>query len=711
MAKNDVKKASKKKKPSKALKKIAALMPISKLHQGGVVETAAGRFSKLYKLDLAQDVTTVLKHNKTHCSIELFAMSQPKSQEAINKMAKVYNISEMPTTLYETAYYMVLSIKTPKVEALKEFAAAEEAFKDIITPMSGMETVNLLHTVYHPGNTEHVLTSEPDCPEKTGYVDFIESIAPEMLTNSLKKVEVNGVPANTILLIDYSSQLNPDFYMDITNTNRPFYIASHYEPIEINGIIDWLETKIKNDDDVQHPVNVKNPKSKSAQPAKTGVKGLSPEKRSNYELMLKNLRAARDADERVYSVSTYLTVFGEDEDVLDDNVRLFKEKAKLYYANTIDAQSQHKQAFNASLPLGFNKCEISSTLFAKDYSKLIPDGDIINMFSSGIYYAIDSENTAPFIMNREMLQTNRGFIFGSKESNKQQIMMREIEALRKGKDAVIVLDIDNNMQLDGELRDVTQVPVFPVGESYSLKCTLLGNIVRALINKKAGLLKDESEALNKIFTELEAMPDYTFSSFMGRAVIDEVLNKKIVALLQDIPMNCKEGFTPSNCPNVVVYKFDKVESHNPLFSNRDIYGLFALACAYEQALYNQSKGIKTHIYVNGFDAGIFHVKNAKYLTTILGQENKGIVFTMATEHAGMMVDGIKRNVKTDTIEMNALVKTIVESEFIAIYNISPSYRQTIWTLLNLHPQYMQCIVPERDSGIIRTPYKTVPFKM
>ena len=703
-------KTPKKAKPSKALKKIATLMPITKLHAGGVVETTAGRFSKLFQLDMAQDITSVLKHNNTRCSVQLFAMSQPKSEEAISKMAKDYNIPNMPETLYETMYYVVFSMKAPKVEALKELNAAEEAFKDILLPLSGMAVVNLLHTVYHPGKTEPVLASEPECPKKTGYIDFIESIAPETFTNSLKKVEVNGVPANTILLIDYSSQLNPDFYMDITSTNRPLYMSSHYEPIDTDGVIGWLKDKLKADDALA-PSNVKNPKSKAAQKqaAKPSSKSLSPTKRNDYELMLQKLTEAKDAGERVYSVSTYITVFGTHEDELDENIRLIRDKSKRYYMNFIDAQSQHKQAFNASLPLGFNKCEVSSTMFAEDYSKLVPNGEIADIFSHGVFYATDSENEAPFIMDRSKLNTKRGFIFGSDTSNKQALMVREMEALRKTDTAVIVLDIDNNIDVEGEKRDVTQVPVFPVGESYSLKCTLLGNVIRALINKKAGLLKDESEALNKVFAELESIPDYSFSSFMGRVVIDEVLNKKIVALLQDIPMNCKDSFTTGDGSKFIVYKFDKVESHNPLFSNRDIYGLFALACAYEQALYNQSKGIKTHIYVNGFDAGIFHVKNAKYLATILNQEKTDITFTLASEQAGMIVDGIKRNVKTDTIEMNNLVRTIVESEFIAIYNISPSYRQTIWTLLELHPQYMQCIVPEQDAGIIRTPYKTVPF--
>ena len=715
MATKDVKKTVKKPaKQSKALKAIASLMPLTKLHNGGLIETMPGRFAKIYTMDLAQDITSVLKDNKSQCSVELFAMSQLMSDAAISEMAQQYNIAGMPEKLYETKYYMVLAIKAPMATAVKELAAAEDDVKDMVTPLSGKQVVNLLHMLYHPGDTSEVLAEEPECSEKYGYAEFIETIAPKSLKNSLKEVNVNGTMATTILLIDYSSQLNPDFYMDITNTNRPFYMSSHFEPINAEGVLDWLNSKIKADDATLLPgKNPKNPKSKTTtKPTKAPARVLTPEKRSNYELMVKKLNAALDAGERVYAVSTYITVFGEDEDAIEDNIRLIKDKSKRYYINFVDAQSQHKQAFNASLPLGINRCEISSTMFADDYSKMAPLGHVKEIFSTGTFYAMDAENESPFLMNRDMLQTKRGFIFGSGDSNKQELMIREMEALRgKSNTSVIVLDIDNNINVEGEQRDVTQVPVFPAGEEYSLKCTLLGNVVRALINKKAGLLKDESESLNALFTELENVPDYTFSSFMGRALTDEVMNKKITALLQDIPVGCKESFMPSDCPQFVVYKFNNVESHNPLFSNRDIYGLFALACAYEQALYNQAKGIKTHIYVNGFDAGIFHVKNAKYLSTILNQENDKIVFTLATEHAGLVLDGIKRNVKKDTIEMNNLVRTIVESEFIAIYNISPSYRQTFWTLLKLHQQYMQYIVPEQNAGIISTPYKVIPFTM
>ena len=69
-----------KKKPSKALKEIAALMPVKRLLKGGVIETLPGRFTKVYTLDMAQDITSVLKGNTSRCSIELFAMSKPKSK-------------------------------------------------------------------------------------------------------------------------------------------------------------------------------------------------------------------------------------------------------------------------------------------------------------------------------------------------------------------------------------------------------------------------------------------------------------------------------------------------------------------------------------------------------------------------------------------------------------------------------------------------------
>ena len=706
------KKTTKNSKQSKALKEIAKLIPIKRLIKGSpgaIIETLPGRFAKVYLMDMSQDITSFVKSNPTRCSVEVFALSTPNTEEQIKAFSAEYRIPQAPQKMHHTAYYVVLSIKAPMDDAIKEFTAAEDILREVATPLSAKQTVNLLHNVYHPGNTKDVLTSEPEFSEKAGFVKLIETIAPDSLTSKLKEVQVNGVKTTTILLIDYSSELHPNFYTELAGLNRMFYLATHYEPVEIDGIIGWLESKIKADDEAAVPAS-KNPKSKSAKSTSTPTRLLSTEKRKNYETMLKKLHAAKNANERVYSVSTYISVFGEDEDELDDTVRLIRDKSKRFYMNFIDAQSQHKQAFNASLPIGVNKCEISSTIFADDYSKMMPNGKVQNIYNSGVYYATDIENEAPFVMDRSQLKVNRGLVLGTGESNKQAMLQREIEALRGKKDtAIIVLDIDNNMDTQGTYIDVTQAPLFPVHEAYGLKCTLLGNIVRALINKKAGLLKDESESLSRIFGELESVPDYTFSSFLGRTLVDEVLNRKITALLSDIPANCTVDFTPGSAEECVVYKFDKVESHNPLFSNRDIYGLCAIACAYEQALQNQQRGIKTHIYINGFDAGIFHVKNAKFLAALLNQENDKIVFTLATEHAGLILDGIKRNVKTDTIEMSSLVKSLVECEFVAIYNISPSYRQTIWTLLNLHPQYMQSIVAEHDAGIICTPHKVVPF--
>jgi len=255
-------------------------------------------------------------------------------------------------------------------------------------------------------------------------------IAPSALTSKSDHLVLGKRLVKSFFIFSYPRHLNTDWFSPIINMDIPMDISIHVFPIKTTSILKTLRKKLT---------------ETTAEITERQEKGLIRD--PVLEIAYRDIEALRDqlqtAQEKMFKLGVYLTVYGKTIEELDDieaNLRSILE-AKMVYIKA--AVYQQREGFNTTSPYGLDQIQSHTTMNTAPLSSIFPFVSFDLSSNEGILYGINRHNNSLILFDRFSLENANQVIFGKTGSGKSYgIKLDILRTLMTGTD-VIVIDPEN----------------------------------------------------------------------------------------------------------------------------------------------------------------------------------------------------------------------------------------------------------------------------
>lgn len=261
-------------------------------------------------------------------------------------------------------------------------------------------------------------------------IELKDILAPSSITVTPQYLLLGGRFAKTFFIFSYPRYLSAGWLSPVINFNVPMDIAFHIHPLETGIVLKQLRKKLT---EVQAEIMEREEKGLVREPA--------------LEMAYRDLEEMRDklisAQERMFRVGIYLTVYGNSEKELKDietDLRSILESKLVYIKPTF---YQQIEGFTSTLPYGVDKLMNHTTLNTSPLSTTFPFTSFDLSSNEGILYGINLHNNSLILFDRFSLENANSVVFGKAGGGKSYMVKLEIlRSLMLGTE-VIVLDPEN----------------------------------------------------------------------------------------------------------------------------------------------------------------------------------------------------------------------------------------------------------------------------
>ncbi len=345
-----------------------------------------------------------------------------------------------------------------------------------------------------------------------GVLDLVDIIAPAALRISPKNISLGEKVARTLFVISYPRFLSEGWLSPIINLDRIFDISIMIHPIDTSIALRQLQKKVA---EVESQIKMREEKGLVRDPV--------------LDIAYEDIEHLRDqlqqAQEKIFDVGVYLTIYADNTDELDkaeSQVRSMLD-AKLVYLKP--AIFQQKEGFMSTAPLASDQLLVNSKLNSPPLSSLFPFVSFDLTSNKGILYGINRHNASLVLFDRFSLENYNSVIFAKSGSGKSYTTKLEIVRSLMFDVDVIVIDPEReyefladavggryfNISLTSE-HHMNPFDLPPPRDDESAADVLRSNII-SLVGlfriMLGGLTPEEDSILDNAITETYALKDIT----------------------------------------------------------------------------------------------------------------------------------------------------------------------------------------------------------
>ncbi|MDD5606652.1 MAG: DUF87 domain-containing protein [Candidatus Pacebacteria bacterium] len=350
--------------------------------------------------------------------------------------------------------------------------------------------------------------------EQEGTIEIIDLISPSLIEISQNNLKIGEVLSRTYFIFSFPRYLTTGWMSPIINTNLPMDISFHLHPVDTSTVLKQLRKRVT---EVQADLSERQEKGLIRDPS--------------LEIAFQDLEDLRDklqsAQERMFHLSLYITVFGKSEAELKEvetEIRSVLESRLIYLK---PALHQQKDGFICTSPYGINALMISNAMNTAPLSSTFPFVSFDLSSGDGILYGINKHNSSLVLFDRFTLPNANACIFAVSGSGKSYAVKLELlRYLMLGVD-VIIIDPENeyrflsdavggsffNMSLSSS-HHLNPFDLPQPGEDETAESVLRSNIVNlvGLIRLMLGGLSPEEDgiidrALNETYAAKDITPE------------------------------------------------------------------------------------------------------------------------------------------------------------------------------------------------------------
>jgi len=251
-------------------------------------------------------------------------------------------------------------------------------------------------------------------------LDFADIIAPSALKITPREMNLGDKLARTFYVISYPRFLSESWFSPIINLDKVFDVSIYIHPIDTAAVLRKFQKKVA---EIQSQVITREEKGLVRDPI------LDTAYRDIEELRDK----LQQAQERIFDVGLYITIYGEDSEELDkaeSEIRSILD-AKLVYVKP--ALFQQEQGFKSVIPTGKDILDVHSKLNSSPLSSLFPFISFDLTSDRGILYGINRHNASLILFDRFSLENYNSVTFAKSGSGKSTKWSEYVLTKKDGK--------------------------------------------------------------------------------------------------------------------------------------------------------------------------------------------------------------------------------------------------------------------------------------
>ncbi len=271
------------------------------------------------------------------------------------------------------------------------------------------------------------VTEIPNDLYKEEGLDLQDVVAPAALKIGSKEINLGNRFARSFFIISYPRYLSDSWFSPIINLDKAFDVSIFIHPIETSRMLRQFEKKVA---EIQSQIHMREEKGFVRDP--------------KLDAAYQNLEKLRDdlqqAQERIFDVGLYITIYGESSIELDKVANEIKSilEASLVYPKP--ALFQQEQGFRSTLPIASDELAVHSKLNSSPLSSFFPFISFDLTTDKGILYGINRHNSSLILFDRFSLENYNSVTFAKAGSGKSYSTKLEILRTLMFDADVIVID-------------------------------------------------------------------------------------------------------------------------------------------------------------------------------------------------------------------------------------------------------------------------------
>ncbi len=350
---------------------------------------------------------------------------------------------------------------------------------------------------------------------QSGVLELQDIIAPSALKVSPRALNLGDKVVRTFFVISYPRFLSESWFSPIINLDKVFDVSIFIHPIDTAAILRTFQKKVA---EVQSQIHIREEKGLVRDP--------------QLDTAYQDLEALRDnlqqAQEKIFDVGLYISIYGNDEtelDKIESEVKSILESSLVYLK---PALFQQEQGYKSILPIADDQLQIHSKLNSSPLSSVFPFISFDLTSDKGILYGINRHNSSLILFDRFSLENYNSITFAKSGSGKSYATKLEILRSMMFDTDVIVLDPEKeyeymaeatggrffNISLTSE-HHINPFDLAPPREDESaadvLRSTIV-NLVGLFRIMLGGLTPEEDSIVDRAITETYALKDITSDS-------------------------------------------------------------------------------------------------------------------------------------------------------------------------------------------------------
>ena len=350
---------------------------------------------------------------------------------------------------------------------------------------------------------------------EAGVLELQDIIAPSALKITPKGLNLGDKIARTFFVISYPRYLSESWFSPVINLDKVFDISISIRPIETEKTLRQFQKKVA---EVQSQINERERRGLVRDPI--------------LDTAYRDLESLRDnlqqAQEKLFDVAIYITIYGDSENELDKIESEIKTilESKLVYLKP--ALFQQEQGYKSVLPIATDELNVYSKLNSSPISSLFPFISFDLTSDKGILYGINRHNSSLVLFDRFSLENYNSIIFAKSGAGKSYAAKLEILRTLMFGAEIIVIDPEREYEYMAEatggkyfnisLNSNNHINPFDLPaarEDESPSDVLRSNIVNLVGLFRimlGGLTPEEDAIIDRAISETYALKDITADS-------------------------------------------------------------------------------------------------------------------------------------------------------------------------------------------------------
>jgi type IV secretory pathway VirB4 component len=375
--------------------------------------------------------------------------------------------------------------------------------------------MSIFSKLFRKKEASPIVSILPEEIYQAGVLELKDVIAPSALKVSPKEINLGEKIGRTLFVISYPRFLDESWFAPIINLDKVFNISIFIHPVETVKILRHFQKKVA---EVQSQIAHREEKGLVRDPG--------------LDTAYQDLEQLRDqlmqAQEHLFDVGVYITIFADSEnelDKLESEVKSILESRLIYVK---PALFQQEQGFKSTIPICDDELAVNSKLNSSPLSSAFPFVSFDLTSNKGILYGINRHNSSLVLFDRYSLENYNSVTFAVAGAGKSYCTKLEILRTLMFDVDVIVIDPEKeyeymseatggkyfNISLNSEHHiNPFDLPVPAEDESGSdvLRSNII-NLVGLFRIMLGGLSQEEDAIIDRAISETYALKDITADS-------------------------------------------------------------------------------------------------------------------------------------------------------------------------------------------------------